>query len=107
MTGAPCEAVLASFHVSTDSNGDWGPVAHSKTCRFRRYVHPLIQRWHKVLAMTEAPPALGDIYDGWARHQSELIRVLTPLTAEQLALREVPEHWAIWQLASNMAGGRA
>jgi uncharacterized damage-inducible protein DinB len=57
--------------------------------------------------MTEAPLGLGPFYDGWAHHQAEFIRVLGPLNAEQLALRQVPEHWAIWQLASNMASGRA
>jgi uncharacterized damage-inducible protein DinB len=54
-----------------------------------------------------APAGLVDIYAGWAEHQAELIRVLRPLTAERLALRPSPDMWAIWQLASNMAGGRA
>jgi len=55
------------------------------------------------------PPGLTDIYEGWARHQRELVELLGALTAEQLALRPAtePHHWAIWQLASNMAGGRA
>ncbi len=57
--------------------------------------------------MRDSPAGLTDIYDGWARHQAELIRVLAPLNAEQLALRPSPDMWAIWQLASNMAGGRA
>jgi uncharacterized damage-inducible protein DinB len=54
-----------------------------------------------------APPGLSDIYEGWAKHQAELIRVIGPLSAEQLALRPSPDMWAIWQLASNMCGGRA
>jgi len=53
------------------------------------------------------PPGLTEIYQGWARHQVELVRVLAPLNAEQLAIRPSPDMWAIWQLASNMAGGRA
>lgn len=59
--------------------------------------------------MITAPSGLAAIYDGWAFHQSELIRVLGPLDATQLTLRPAAEplHWAIWQLASNMAGGRA
>ena len=57
--------------------------------------------------MTDAPPGLAAFYDGWARHQSELIRVLGPLNPEQLALRPTKDMWAIWQLASNMCGGRA
>jgi len=57
--------------------------------------------------MTTSPPGLAAIYDGWARHQAELLKVLSPLDDAQLALRPSPDHWAIWQLASNMAGGRA
>ncbi len=59
--------------------------------------------------MNGAPAGLVDLYDGWARIQSNLVRVLGPLDDEQLALRPAtePNHWAIWQLASNMAGGRA
>jgi len=58
--------------------------------------------------MTKAPPpGLAAFYDGWAFHQTEFIRVLGPLNAERLALRPSPDHWTIWQLASNLAGGRA
>ena len=59
--------------------------------------------------MNTPPPGLVDTYDGWERLNREIMGVLSPLTAEQLALRPAtePEHWAIWQLASNMAGGRA
>jgi len=59
-----------------------------------------------------SPAALGDpgfraIIDGWHAHQERLLECLRPLSAEQLALRPTPDRWAIWQLASNMAGGRA
>jgi uncharacterized damage-inducible protein DinB len=57
--------------------------------------------------MTTSPPGLASIYDGWAKHQSGLLKVLGPLDNAQLALRPSPDHWAIWQLASNMCGGRA
>ena len=53
------------------------------------------------------PLGLGAIYTGWADHQTELLDVLRPLDAKRLALRPSPDHWAIWQLASNMCGGRA
>ncbi len=52
-------------------------------------------------------PGFRAILDGWEAHQTQLLDCLRPLTAEQLALRQDPGHWAIWQLASNMAGGRA
>ncbi|HYI23063.1 MAG TPA: DinB family protein [Candidatus Limnocylindrales bacterium] len=59
--------------------------------------------------MISPPPGLVDTYAGWARHQRELIELLGGLTDAQLALRPAsePQHWAIWQLASNMVGGRA
>src|SRR3954462_2268519 len=56
-----------------------------------------------------APAGLTDTYAGWADHQTRLVGLLGRLTDDQLTLRpsNEPEHWAIWQLASNMAGGRA
>jgi uncharacterized damage-inducible protein DinB len=55
----------------------------------------------------EPPTGLAPFYDGWALHQADFVRVLAPLTAEDLALRPSPDMWAIWQLASNIVGGRA
>ncbi len=59
--------------------------------------------------MTEAPSGLTDIYAGWAIHQAQFVDVLGHLDGAEMALRPAsePRHWAIWQLASNMAGGRA
>jgi uncharacterized damage-inducible protein DinB len=58
---------------------------------------------------TRAPAGLTDIYSGWAEQHAKLVDLLGRLIDEHLALRPStePEHWAIWQLASNMAGGRA
>lgn len=53
------------------------------------------------------PASLAAFYDGWANHEERLLEVIRPLTAEQLQLRQAPDHWAVWQLASNMVGGRA
>jgi hypothetical protein len=52
------------------------------------------------------PAELKPFYDGWADQQRKLIETLRPLTPEQVQLRPAPEEWAIWQLASNMIGGR-
>lgn len=60
------------------------------------------------MTMTMASPVgLSAIYAGWAEHQASLVEVLRTLDDGQLALRPSPDHWTIWQLASNMAGGRA
>jgi uncharacterized damage-inducible protein DinB len=54
-------------------------------------------------------PVLGlqPIHEGWARHQALVIESLLGLTPEQLDLRTAPHQWAIWQLASHVAGSRA
>jgi uncharacterized damage-inducible protein DinB len=45
-------------------------------------------------------------YETWLDQQSKLLASIGPLTPEQMQLRAAPGEWAIWQLASNMAGGR-
>jgi uncharacterized damage-inducible protein DinB len=55
----------------------------------------------------DPPLGLAPFYEGWALHQADFIRVLAPLNVEQLALRPSPQMWSIWQLASNIVGGRA
>jgi uncharacterized damage-inducible protein DinB len=52
------------------------------------------------------PPELAPFYEGWAGQQQKLLNSIRPLTPEQMQLRAAPGEWAIWQLASNMAGGR-
>jgi uncharacterized damage-inducible protein DinB len=52
------------------------------------------------------PPELKPFYDGWADQQRKLLDTIRPLTPEQMQLRPAPSEWAIWQLVSNMAGGR-
>lgn len=49
---------------------------------------------------------LKPFYDGWADQQRRLLDSLRPLTPEQMRLRPAAGEWAIWQLASNMVGGR-
>ncbi len=46
------------------------------------------------------------LYEGWESQQADLLTSIRPLTLEQMQLRAAPGEWAIWQLASNMAGGR-
>ena len=52
------------------------------------------------------PPELKPFYDGWSDQQQKLLDSIGPLTVEQMQLRPAPGEWAIWQLASNMVGGR-
>jgi uncharacterized damage-inducible protein DinB len=52
------------------------------------------------------PAELKAFYDGWANHHRSVLETLRPLTPEQMCLKPAPSEWAIWQLASNMAGGR-
>jgi uncharacterized damage-inducible protein DinB len=45
--------------------------------------------------------------DGWANHQRLVLDAIGDLTPEQLALRPGPGTWAVWQLASHVAGARS
>jgi uncharacterized damage-inducible protein DinB len=52
------------------------------------------------------PSELKPFYEGWSDHQQKLLDTLRPLTPAQIRLRPAPGEWAIWRLASNIAGGR-
>ncbi|CAN5168193.1 hypothetical protein BH18ACT5_BH18ACT5_01700 [soil metagenome] len=57
--------------------------------------------------MPAHPPASIAVFnEGWKSHERRLLDVIRPLTVEQLQLRPAAEHWTVWQLASNMVGGR-
>lgn len=51
--------------------------------------------------------ALRPFHEGWAKHQALVIDALGDLTPEQLDLRTASHQWAVWQLASHVAGSRA
>jgi uncharacterized damage-inducible protein DinB len=51
--------------------------------------------------------AIGTLVGGWAAYQERLLAAIAPLSNDQMELRPTTDHWAVWQLASNMAGGRA
>lgn len=50
---------------------------------------------------------LQTYYAGWANHQRLFLAALGDLQPEQLALRTAAHEWAIWQIASHVAGSRA
>ena len=52
-------------------------------------------------------PLTAALLDGWRLHNGHLIEAISPLTDAQLQLRQTPDHWTVWQLASNLVGGRA
>lgn len=51
-------------------------------------------------------PELQAFHEGWREQQRLLLESISPLTPEQMQLQPAPGEWAIWRLASNMAGGR-
>lgn len=60
-----------------------------------------------IRAVTDAARILRPFVDGWAGYQGLLIDAIRPLNAEQLASRTASFQWAVWQLASHVAGSRA
>jgi len=56
--------------------------------------------------MTEQALPLTVFYQGWDVFQRGLVRVLAPLSPEQLALPTAPHHWSIGRVAQHIAGNR-
>ncbi len=52
------------------------------------------------------PPEMKAFYDGLADQHRKIVETLRPLTPEQMQLRAAPTEWSVWELASNMVGGR-
>ena len=50
---------------------------------------------------------LVEIFAGWEHYQAHLINAVSPLTADQLALRAAPHLRPIAQLAAHIIGARA
>jgi uncharacterized damage-inducible protein DinB len=53
------------------------------------------------------PTLLATRLQGWTDYQTNTIRAIAPLTAEQLALRVVPHLRSVGEIASHMATARA
>ncbi|HKW21457.1 MAG TPA: DinB family protein [Ktedonobacterales bacterium] len=56
--------------------------------------------------MPEHAIPLADVYKGWDSFQRELVRVVAPLTNEQLALPISPKHWPLGMLAQHILNDR-
>jgi uncharacterized damage-inducible protein DinB len=57
--------------------------------------------------MTEHQLSLLPFYAGWGRYQQRLVAAIAPLTGEQLALRNTPQHWSIGMYATHIVADRA
>jgi len=57
--------------------------------------------------MTEQNPTLAAFYRGWAEYQGHLVKAITPLTAEQLALQAGPKLRTVGELAIHIVSTRA
>ena len=57
--------------------------------------------------MTEHQLSLLPFYAGWGRYQQRLVAAIAPLTGEQLALRNTPQHWSIGMYATHIVANRA
>src|ERR1051326_8936148 len=56
--------------------------------------------------MIEEKLALTPFYQGWGAFQQNIINVIAPLSAEQLALKAGPHHWTIGRVAQHIVGVR-
>ena len=57
--------------------------------------------------MPTPTPLLTPFVDGWANYNRLIIDALRGLPEEAVASRTAPHQWAVWQLASHVAGVRA
>src|SRR5437764_4692384 len=57
--------------------------------------------------MTEHQLSLLPFYAGWGIYQQRLVAAIAPLTGEQLALRNTPQHWSIGMYATHIVANRA
>ena len=50
---------------------------------------------------------ISDLYKGWDKHNSLLIRAIGPLDQEQLSLKAAENMWSVRMIASHIVGVRA
>jgi uncharacterized damage-inducible protein DinB len=56
--------------------------------------------------MIEQAPSLTEFYSGWKTYQQNLVEIIEPLTAEQLAIPASSHHWTVGQVAQHIIGNR-
>ncbi len=58
------------------------------------------------MSQAEHQLSLTHIYAGWDVYQQRLVEAIAPLTAEQLALRNSPQHWSVGMLVAHIVATR-
>ncbi len=56
--------------------------------------------------MTEQALPLTTFYAGWDGFQQTLVKIIAPLSPEQLALRAAPHHWSIGMIVQHILANR-
>ena len=56
--------------------------------------------------MTDKQTTLATLYKGWDIYQEQLVKAITPLEAEQLALRAAPQLRSVGMIAAHIVGAR-
>ena len=56
--------------------------------------------------MTEQGLPLTTFYAGWDAYQRNLVKIIAPLSPEQLTLPTAPHHWSIGRVVRHILGAR-
>ena len=56
--------------------------------------------------MTDQQTSLAPLYKGWDEYQEQLVKAISPLTAEQLVLRAAPHLRSVGMIAAHIVGAR-
>jgi uncharacterized damage-inducible protein DinB len=56
--------------------------------------------------MDSGDQSIRRFYDGWQQYNDRLVRVIRPMSMEQLQLRPAPDRWPIWATVGHTAAMR-
>src|SRR2546430_17044247 len=71
-----------------------------------RLYKSVFQGERRNVFMAENDTSLASLYKGWDAYQEQLVKAITPLTAEQLALRVAPQLRSVSMIAAHIIGAR-
>src|SRR5215472_6428483 len=72
----------------------------------RTNIEPRIRKYRENF-MSEQKLSIDRFYKGWDVYQQQLVKLLAPLSLDQLALRASPHHWSIGMIATHIVAIRA